>query len=1214
MLVLSIEPDSRVRLNVRPLLSIVAALGKEGSKMLKKNKQSKNASRGWARAAFLGALIASVNAAPTAEAQYPQGQAGSTAQQNSIQLPPLPSGPVVGQAAGPALPMQAAPAQQQAVLKTYKLPPQLVGTVGAQLQIAYHEMKSVRITTEPETGSLMVMAPASIQQGISQQLTTLMRNNNITDATTSRAAANRQTNYQLQNLSWRELEDALKRLGGSKLSVTHDRNGEVVNMHIVNDRGMQDVLQIDRRTNMVTLIGAGEEISGWAQIVHTLDKGQADTLNATHVVPLAPAAPRKVREAFQMVKATLVQEQGGQAEAEVEVGEQATAMGTLDDLGPGSGLFGDVQIEFVEEIDLVIIRGSKEDVRRTLEVINRIKEQADKTQPEIVVYPLKHANGEAVETLITELYEEVYAARQGNISITALGQPNALLLIGRAEVVKTVEELIQKIDQPLSPENQLKVIPLLHASAVDIEERVQQFFVQQPGGNDEERVGLGTRVKVLADYRTNSLIVQASPRELIEVEKLIDSLDVETSSAQNDVQVFRLKNALAEDLETVLSDVIGGQATADDGSQATPPSGKVSLVTVDGGRIESGILAGVVITSDTNNNALVVRAPAQSMLLIGKLIDELDQTPGAEARIKVFQLQNGDATTMAQTLQGLFGLPVTAGQGATSNFLNNASRSNVSTGGESSLIQLQIAAEGRTNSIVVSGSESDLQVLEALVLRLDEDVVDSRKADVIWLRNATASDVATALTTYFQNLSTAQSQLSNGLNNIISQAELVNRQVFVVAEDQTNSVLLSASPENFEVAMRLIERLDRRPPMVAVQCLIAEVQLDDQFEFGTEWGIQDGLLFDRGSATGGSLSSPVFNLGTPLANGVTAGIPANVAGQALSSFGVGRASSSGPAGIVLSASSESVGVLLRALQTANRLQILNRPTITTLDNREGFALIGAKVPRVSGLTQANGITPQQTNIADVDVGLQLRVTPRVNQDGLILMNVLIDNSSIGDADQGIPIGFGQNGEVIRSPIINTTTATTYCSAYSGQTVVFAGLISKTRNTSRSQIPILGSLPLIGPAFRFDVESEQRRELMVVLTPRIINTDEDVEILKDIESSRMSWCLADVLNAHGDVGLSGGNGLWGPAKSATIYPDVQPSAIPDRVVPLDPNSRYAPQPMGYEGMNLDSPLPTIVEPIGIEPLATPGYDAGASNAQQKLPVQAVSFPTTPAQVR
>lgn len=1168
--------------------------------MLDMKPTSKPRSRRWARALFLSSLLSGLATSLPAGAQGPQTGGLIYAQPPTLQLPALP-----GTAA--AAPAAVAPAASlQATLQTYAVPSQLVGSIGAQLELKYHTNPAVRVTTEPTTGALMIMAPQAVHQEVSQQLAALMQQNGIQAGDRGRDVGSvNQRSYTLENLSWRELEDALMRLGGAKLTATTDRNGEIVNLRITNKLGTQDVLQIDRRSNIVTFAGAGEEIAGWAQVVYTLDQGQADRVNSTHVVPLAPAAPRKVQQAFQMVKATLLQEQNTQDQAQVDVsgGEQTTAMGTLDDLGSGSGLFGDVQIEFIEEIDLVIIRGSKDDVRRTLEVIEKIKEQAEKTQPKIVVYPLKHANGEAVEVLISELYEEVYAARQGNVSITALGQPNALLLIGREEVVKTVEELIAKIDVPLDPEDQLKVIPLQHASAMDVEVSVRDFFVQQPGGNTDNRAGTGTRVKVLADYRTNSLIVQASPRELIEVEILIAKLDVESAQAQNDVQIFRLKNSLAEDIQLVLEDVIGGQIIADSESQATPPSGKLSLYTVDGGRIESGILAGVVISSDVNNNQLVVRAPAQSMALIAKLIEELDGQPGAEARIKVFQLVNGDATTMAQTLQGLFGLTVNAGQSATANFLNNASRSNITTGGESSLVQLQIAAEGRTNSIVVSGSPSDLQVLEALVLRLDEDVVDSRVADIIWLRNAESDAVAAALNDYFQQLSQAQQSLNNGLNAIISVAELVNRQVFVVSERATNSVLLSASPENFEVAMKLIERLDRRPPLIAIQVLIAEIQLDDQFEFGTEWGLQDGLLFDRQASSGGTLSSPVFNLGNAITGGgagAAAGITQNVAGQAMSSFGVGRTNSSGTGGLVLSASSESIGVLLRALQTDNRLQILNRPSITTLDNRVASTLIGQKVPRVNGITQATAASPQQINTQDEDVGLSLQVLPRVNQDGLILMEVVVGNSSVGDPDVGIPIGFGQNGEVIRSPIINTTNATTTVSAYSGQTVVFAGLISKTRGSATSQIPILGSLPIIGPAFRFDVETEQRRELMVVLTPRIINSNEDYEILKEVETSRMSWCLADVLNAHGDVGLSGGNGLWGPAKSATMYPDMPPAVIPDRAMP--------PEPRGYPGemiqpLNLEQAVPTIIEPTD-----APMLDGGVSTGLPNSAVQTVGYST------
>ncbi len=263
---------------------------------------------------------------------------------------------------------------------------------------------------------------------------------------------------------------------------------------------------------------------------------------------------------------------------------------------------------------------------------------------------------------------------------------------------------------------------------------------------------------------------------MVEVEKLIGELDVEGTEATNEVRVFRLKNTLSDDLAAVIQEVITGQAQGVDTQAATPPSGKLTIervvngTIVNGVKVESGILAGVVITSDPSVNALVVRAPTQSMSLIQELIQQLDQLPSAEARIKVFQLENGDATSLAQTLQSLFGLPVTAGQGAGNAFLNNLTQSSLTTGGESSLVQLTIAADARTNSIIVSGGASDLAVFEVLLLRLDESVRDSRRVEVIWLRNASAEEVAAALTTYFQQQTQANQQLNNGINQILSLA------------------------------------------------------------------------------------------------------------------------------------------------------------------------------------------------------------------------------------------------------------------------------------------------------------------------------------------------------------------------------------------------------------------------------------------------------------
>lgn len=1073
-------------------------------------------------------------------------------------------------------------AGSQATLQTYPVPSQLIGTISAQLQLLYHNIPGVTITSDPRTNQMMVMAPAPIQTQISDSIQRLMQQVAIEQGDQGVAAKSHSEKlYTLRNLTWRELEDALTRLAGSKLEVTTENNGEIAQLKIQNQHGLNDLLRIDRRNNQINILGTGPSVSAWTQVVHSLDAGQADPNSTTHIVPLAPAQPRSINRMIQLVKAT--RQQPNAQDDPNDPNAPATAV--IDQRGEtaDSGLLGDVQIEVVDSVGLIIVKGSKRDVARTLQVIEQIKSQAAKTEPLVEIMQLQHSNSEAVANLVTQLYERIYQPRQGTVSITALVQPNALLLIGRPEVVESVKTLVAKIDTPLEVTDQLKVIRLEHASAVDLETRIASFFqgtttgaggIPQAqgaaaggaGAQGNFQGGLATKVRVSSDYRTNALIVKASPREVAEVEKLVKQLDVQSSETENRVQVFPLKHSVAQELQAVITQILTGQATGGAGQQggafgqaqqqqqggaqagnnrASTPSGKLSMVTVDGEKVESGVLAGVIISADPSVNSLVVRAPAPSMPLIASLIAELDVLPSAEARMKIFQLRNSDSTTVALTLQNLYGLSPSAGQGsqfALQNTFLTSIRTGLTAGGESTLIQLRITPEARSNSVIVSGAEADLTVIEALILRLDEDLAASRRSEVIWLRHANAIDVAPALQTYFQNILSTQSSLVQ--SGVISIQELVNRQLVVQADELTNSILISASNQYFETAMRMIERLDRRPPLVSIQVLMAEVSLTDSLEFGAELGLQDSLLYSRRSSTGGTLSSPVFNNGTTLAS-PTAG--ANLAGRGLSTLGVGTASAASPGvgGAVLTASSETVGMLIRALQTAGRVEVLNRPQLTTLDSREATATVGGQVPRVTGITQATGVTGQQFNVADVSVGVILTILPRVSPDGLILMEVGVENSSVGDANAGIPIGFSTTGQVIRSPIINQTRAQTVVTAYPGQTVVFAGLISKSRNTSRSQVPILGSLPLIGAAFRFDVESESRKELLVVLTPRLIQTEEDYDTLKEVESSRMSWCLADVLNIHGDQGLSAGNGLWGPARAPVIFPDMPTSRLPDR---------------------------------------------------------------------
>ncbi len=115
------------------------------------------------------------------------------------------------------------------------------------------------------------------------------------------------------------------------------------------------------------------------------------------------------------------------------------------------------------------------------------------------------------------------------------------------------------------------------------------------------------------------------------------------------------------------------------------------------------------------------------------------------------------------------------------------------------------------------------------------------------------------------------------------------------------------------------------------------------------------------------------------------------------------------------------------------------------------------------------------------------------------MQVIAERSSLGPEATGTPVGFGANGEVIRSPVINKTNAQTTISAYSGQTVVFAGLIQKQRTSVSRRIPWLGDIPYLGALFRFDSETETRNELLIILTPRIVQTDEE---LRNHQTSRV----------------------------------------------------------------------------------------------------------------
>ena len=576
--------------------------------------------------------------------------------------------------------------------------------------------------------------------------------------------------------------------------------------------------------------------------------------------------------------------------------------------------------------------------------------------------------------------------------------------------------------------------------------------------------------------------------------------------------------------------------------------------------MQSGILSDVQITADTHANAVVVSAPAESMELIEALIRQLDSLPAAEAQIKVFTIVNSDAESLKTTLQNLFaGQAAAGGQSATGPVAAPA-------GTENSLVALRFAVDARTNTIIASGSATDLNVVEAILTRLDDSEVRHRKTEVFRLKNSPADLVALAINQFLTTeRQIQQQQQTSGMTSAFEQIE---REVVVVSEMVSNSLILSATPRFFDEIKDLIERLDARPPMVMIQVLIAEIDLSNTDEFGIEMGLQDGLLFDRSildniqyqtttinnpnltSQTTQTIvaanNTPGFNFNNILPLGNSGASNANVnassvGGQGLSNFGVGRSGKAGFGGLVLSASSESVNVLLRALSECHRVEVLQRPQVMTLDNQPAFIQVGQKVPRIQS-AQFTQVAQINTTVLE-NVGLVLGVTPRISPDGLVVMDIRAEKSEVGSDAEGTPITVAE-GQVIRSPRINITQAQTVVSATSGQTVVLGGLISKSKDELHRKVPWLGDIPVVGHLFRFDSISCSRKELLIIMTPHIVRNEADADAIKQAEAARMSWCLSDVLKIHGDAGLRGRCDDWSDAETQVVYPDMKAPIGPD----------------------------------------------------------------------
>lgn len=720
----------------------------------------------------------------------------------------------------------------------------------------------------------------------------------------------------------------------------------------------------------------------------------------------------------------------------------------------------------------VIVTGSRYAVRRVEELIPRLDQAATEgSTSEVRVYPLRETSAVRVEPVITRLFETRHQGggqtERTPITVIADEGSNSLIVTASREDHAALADLLSRIDIRSSLAQQMEIIPLKEAKAEALADSLTKLVEQQRG-----EVARSSGFAVVPEPRTNSLVVFAPPDLMGNVRSIVEKLDNARPKSEMAVRVFPLVNQKAEELSDRLEQFFEAAGTGR-GEETRQLIIKFTHLDPETGEsmVRSLVHQDITITPDPTTNSLLVMAPDASIDMMQMLIEMLDSVRPVTAEIQAFTLLNADATEMKDLLDELFTgqggggrqgqerrTLILAGEGGGA---AGAAAAGPGAAGEGA-IEIAFAVDQRTNTLIAAGSPAYLRIVEKLVLQLDYKDIEERTVRVVHLRNAKAEDVATTMRDYFQEESQAIEQAAQEE----AAPRQLRRQVTIQdAGETSNTLLLSYSPQMESRILNIISELDQAPPQVMIQVLMAEVTLSENFEMGMEFALQD-LVFSENATVG--------------ANGTLQGDGKDVI------FGtdVGAQGSGGLAGMSFTVTGEDFNFLLRALQTDGRVEVLSRPSILVRDNQEANITIGERVPTVQDITvsAAGVVTPSVTY---EEVGVILTVTPIINPDGFVNLEVAPEISAIGTSSVTVATG-------VTLPTFTQRKAETTVSVKDGETIIIGGLITSRENASENKVPLAGDVPILGNLFRANTKSSTKTELLIVLTPHVIRTPEDAQ--------------------------------------------------------------------------------------------------------------------------
>lgn len=430
-----------------------------------------------------------------------------------------------------------------------------------------------------------------------------------------------------------------------------------------------------------------------------------------------------------------------------------------------------------------------------------------------------------------------------------------------------------------------------------------------------------------------------------------------------------------------------------------------------------------VVIPIEDNSMLVVADKTRNIESLKQLIARLDKP--SDNAIELITLKHANARDILDSLNGLIG----AQPGEASN--------------------LNASVDERSNSIIIAGNPAKRKQIAAIVRKLDRPIEGDANTQVVYLHYVDAAEIAPIL----QNLAKSLQQDPKNKDTAIS----------IESSESANALVINAPRSILTTLKGVVRDLDIRRAQVLVEAIIVEVNGDLSSDIGVTW--LTGNINNSDTATIGAVNT-LGNL--PVAVSLPDGDDANfIPGNGLS---LGYFEN----GDLLAA--------VRALDATQKANILSTPTIVAIDNEEANLLVGQSVPFVTG--QATGSSSSTDNpfttIERQDIGISLKVKPRINEGDSITMTIEQTVENIAPA------------LAIASDIItNKREISTKALIRDDQILVLGGLISNEEIETRNKVPILGDIPLIGNLFRSTGKTKNRNNLMVFLHPVILKDDEHI---------------------------------------------------------------------------------------------------------------------------